>query len=66
MDMAETKLMGLPEVARFLSCSERKAWMLARGGALPGLRVGRAWRFRAGDVEAYLRAQQNSPRQVNS
>jgi excisionase family DNA binding protein len=50
------EIMTLSEVALYLKCSRAKARYLAADGELPGVRVGRAWRFRRSDIEAYLDA----------
>lgn len=42
------------EAARLLRVHTRTVAKLAKSGALPATRVGRLWRFRRSDVEAYM------------
>lgn len=44
------------EVAAHLSVSESWVAEQARVGNLPALKLGRSWRFRMGEVEAWLTA----------
>jgi excisionase family DNA binding protein len=41
-------------MAEILLCSEHTIYRLARGGAIPGVRVGRSWRFYPSEVKAKL------------
>jgi excisionase family DNA binding protein len=66
MATAIEPLYTLREVARLLHVSESKAWLLSRAGTLPGIRVGRQWRFRRSAIEAYLDAHAASPAQGSS
>lgn len=42
------------EAADYLRVSVRTLHRLARAKDVPGTKVGRAWRFRAADLDAYL------------
>jgi excisionase family DNA binding protein len=50
-------LLALSDVARLLNVCEATAWQLTRRGTLPGIRVGRQWRFRRSDIDRYLENQ---------
>lgn len=47
--------MTAEQAAELLQVSLRTVLQLARDGALPGHKVGRAWRFCRSDVIAYVR-----------
>jgi excisionase family DNA binding protein len=49
-------VMTAREVAELLDLPRSTIYYLARRGLLPGHRVGRAWRFIRGEIEARLRA----------
>ncbi|MFN2556006.1 MAG: helix-turn-helix domain-containing protein [Nitriliruptorales bacterium] len=49
-------LLTVGEVAADLRVSNMTVYRLIRGGQLPALRVGRNYRIRQADLEAYLRA----------
>ena len=52
--MSSEPLVTPDEVASYLSVSE--AWVAeqARAGAIPAIKLGRYWRFRLSEVEAWL------------
>jgi excisionase family DNA binding protein len=50
------RLLTTREVAQMLRVSVRFVQLLASRGSLPAIRVGRLWRFRRTDVEAFLAA----------
>jgi excisionase family DNA binding protein len=47
-----------PEVADNLKLTERTLYRLTREGRLPEFKVGKSWRFRIRDIEAWIEAQQ--------
>lgn len=49
-------LLTVSEVAADLRVSNMTVYRLIRGGQLPALRVGRNYRIRQADLEAYLQA----------
>ncbi len=53
---AGDQLLTVSEVATDLRVSNMTVYRLIRGGHLPALRVGRNYRIRQADLEAYLRA----------
>ena len=52
---AESEVLTTAEAASLLRVSSKTVLALARSGALPGEKVGRAWRFVREDVLAYVR-----------
>jgi excisionase family DNA binding protein len=53
--MAEdTEVLTAEEAAELLRVSTKTVLTLARDGALPGTKVGRAWRFLRADLVAYV------------
>lgn len=48
------RLMDTAEVARYLKVNPRTVTNMAERGELPASKVGRHWRFRKSDVDAYL------------
>jgi excisionase family DNA binding protein len=48
------RLVGVPEAAEYLSIPERTLREKFRRWGIPAHKVGRALRFRARDIEAYL------------
>lgn len=54
--MAETEWMTLEEATRYLGLGKSKLYKLANEGAVPGHRVGKAWKFCRADLDAWMRA----------
>lgn len=53
------KLMTLEEVADYLRLSNDTVYRMANTGTIPASKVGNQWRFRRGDVDAWLEANKN-------
>ncbi len=51
--MAE-QMWGSVEVAEYLNLHRQTVTRLADKGELPGVKIGRKWRFRPEDIQAYL------------
>lgn len=51
--MADT-LMTVDEVARYLKVEESTIYTWAKKGKLPGIKVGRFWRFKKDDINKWL------------
>ena len=47
------------EVLNYLKVTPRTIYRLIRTGELPALRVGRQWRFRRSDLDAWLERQRS-------
>ncbi len=54
--MEKSDLMTTPEVARYLRVHTNTIYNYVKSGALPGIHVGRFWRFKKSDVDAWLNA----------
>jgi excisionase family DNA binding protein len=44
------------EAARFLNINTKTLQKMARNGAVPGYRIGKLWKFRISDLDAWLRS----------
>lgn len=53
------KLLTIQEVADYLRLNRFTVYRLAESGDLPGFKVTDQWRFKAGEVERWLRARRN-------
>jgi excisionase family DNA binding protein len=53
--MAEP-LVGVPDVARHVGMPESWVYTHAAAGKLPGFKLGKYWRFRLSEIEAWLEA----------
>lgn len=53
-------LMTIAETAQYLSLHAMTVYQLAQQGKIPAIKIGRAWRFKLDDLEAWLRTQQPS------
>lgn len=45
---------GIPEIAEHLGISQYTARTWAKLGEIPGAKIGRSWKFKISDVDAYL------------
>jgi len=52
--MDEETLMGVKQVAAYLQINEATVYSWAQKGRLPGIEIGRIWRFRRHDIESWL------------
>jgi excisionase family DNA binding protein len=55
--MMENKLMTVDEVAAYVRLTSFTVRRLAKKGALPAAKIGRAYRFKPEDINAYMREQ---------
>lgn len=53
----ENNLMDVSEAAEYVGLSTFTVRRLAKQGALPAAKIGRAYRFKREDIDAYLRNQ---------
>lgn len=54
------EIMTIQEVAAYLKIKEKTAYRLVAEGKIPGFKVGGAWRFRRGEIEAWIDEQSKS------
>ena len=64
--MTEESLMNTEQVAHYLNVHVKTVMNLLARGELIASKVGRHWRFRKSDVDAYLERHQNRPREKES
>lgn len=62
--MAMDELLDIAAVAAYLGVSERTVYDRVRAGDLPAVKIGRLWRVRAADLEAWLGSRANGPAAV--
>ena len=60
--MSEDTLMDIKQVASYLQINEATAYSWAQKGRLPGIKIGRIWRFRREDIEAWLDRNMRGPK----
>ena len=62
LHMAEESFLTTEEVLEYLQVNLRTVYRLIKAGKIPAVRVGRQWRFRKRDIDAWLESQR--PRQA--
>lgn len=55
----DSDILTMKEVAEYLKINEKTAYRLASEGRLPGFKVGGSWRFKRGEIEAWIEEQSN-------
>ncbi|MBP7620036.1 MAG: helix-turn-helix domain-containing protein [Gemmatimonadales bacterium] len=55
--MRSERLLKTNEVLRCLRINRRTLYRLLKSGSIPATRVGHEWRFRQGDLDAWLESQ---------
>lgn len=50
-------IMTVTEVAEYLRLGEATVYRLAQEGEIPGVKVGRSWRFKKGLIDAWFRGE---------
>jgi len=60
------EILTLKEVAKYLKLADKTAYRLAAEGKIPGFKVGGSWRFRRGEIGAWIEAQSNSRRKATT
>jgi excisionase family DNA binding protein len=51
---ASSSIMTVHDVADYLRLSEATVYQMARTGRIPGSRLGRTWRFKKENIDAWL------------
>ena len=59
--MAEEGFLTTEEVLEYLQVNLRTVYRLIKAGKIPAVRVGRQWRFRKRDIDAWLESQRPRP-----
>ena len=57
-DIAPAAFLTMDDVLGYLRVTSRTIYRLIKAGDLPAVRVGRQWRFRQSDLDAWLSRQQ--------
>ena len=57
----KTDILTLDELHQYLKIPKPTLYALARAGRLPAAKIGKHWRFRRGEIDAWLKAQQVRP-----
>jgi excisionase family DNA binding protein len=60
--VAEEALMDTAEVARYLKMHSKTIISMVERGELKAYKVGRHWRYRKSDIDAYLEQRKNIPK----
>jgi excisionase family DNA binding protein len=55
--VADESFLTTEEVLEYLQVNLRTVYRLIKAGKIPAVRVGRQWRFRKGDIDAWLESQ---------
>ncbi len=64
MNVVDTDILTLEELHTYLKIPKPTLYALAQGGRIPAAKVGKHWRFRRGEIDEWLKAQQwNRPLQ---
>jgi len=64
MNVVDTDILTLEELHSYLKIPKPTLYVLAQGGRIPAAKVGKHWRFRRGEIDEWLKAQQwNRPLQ---
>lgn len=58
--MSRETLMDIKEVASYLRVKDSTVYTWAQEGKLPAFRLGRLWRFRRADLDAWLENKRNT------
>jgi len=59
-DIAPAAFLTMDDVLGYLRVTSRTIYRLIKAGDLPAVRVGRQWRFRQSDLDAWLNRQQTN------
>jgi len=51
------EILTIREVAAILKVGTKTTYTMAQSGELPGFKVGGQWRFRRGDIDAWIQGQ---------
>jgi two-component system, chemotaxis family, chemotaxis protein CheY len=62
--MIDETFLTTEEVLEYLQVNLRTVYRLIKAGKIPAVRVGRQWRFRKSDIDAWLDSQQTRPVRV--
>lgn len=52
--MTDAMLLNVKQVAKYLQLKESTIYSWAQDGKIPAIKIGRTWRFRRSDLDAWL------------
>lgn len=55
MEEVRSEIMTTEEVAQYLRLAEATIYKLAQAGEIPAVKMGRAWRFKRGLIDEWIR-----------
>ena len=61
MNPLESEILTVKELQGYLKIPRPTIYVLAQNGRIPAAKIGRHWRFRRSDVDAWLVSQQGKP-----
>ncbi len=61
--MNKATLLNVKQVAAHLQLKESTVYTWAQEGKIPAIKIGRTWRFRRSDLDAWLAAQKVGPQE---
>jgi len=64
--MSEDHFLTTEEVLDYLQVNLRTIYRLIKAGKIPAVRVGRQWRFRKHDIDAWLSGNRSNPKQAGA
>lgn len=59
----EGEILTLDEVAAYLKAGKRTVYRLAQQGAIPAFKLGGSWRFRRAELDRWIAASIENPKQ---
>ena len=54
------ELLTLPQVAKLLGLAERTIYVWSQQGKIPAFKLGTAWRYRSGEIDAWVETQRTA------
>ena len=57
--MAEERLMSVHEMAEYLNMNISTIYMWSQKGQMPAMKMGKMWRYRRSDIEAWLNSRRS-------
>ena len=58
MEAADSEILTVEELHGYLKVPKPTLYTLAQSGRIPAAKVGKHWRFRRSDVDAWMKSQQ--------
>jgi PTS system nitrogen regulatory IIA component len=64
--MTEERLMSIKEVAEYLQVDMSTLYLWSQRGQIPAMKVGKMWRFRRSEIDAWLDEHRKPPAKETS